>query len=74
MTLPFLFVKMATDNEQLLLVFWCNRQRTKRLMQLTLITNQRREHRFWLPDILCKVKDQGAYYHLAKDKGHTITW
>ena len=44
--------------------------KTKRLMQLMLITNQRREHRFWVRHILCKRK---PFWDIVPTLRHTAS-
>ena len=63
---------MATNSEQQILLLYLkkrqrNRVRLVQTLQLMLLADKKRRHRFWVHDILQKRKEHGIYHHVVRE-------
>ena len=59
---------MATGNMQMLLFYKYRMQRNRhRIMKIVRASQEKREHRFWVHEILRRREEKGAYYNLVRE-------
>ena len=61
-------LKWQLETLQTLLCYKYRMQRNRhRIMQMVRASQEKREHRFWVHEILRRRLEKGAYYHLERE-------